>query len=179
MSRFAVILLPAFPLQAALRVGGNPSAPAALLSDAGAVALATGAAVALGVGPHPMAMVRAHLPDVCPAGVLRDLPEGAPVVLAGQVICRQRPGTARGVVFVSLEDETGIANAIPPPPSSSAAASSSPRSPGCASPAACPAARARPSSKPAASRAWSCPPSTLSPAPTRTISGRKHQSQSS
>ena len=31
------------------------------------------------------------------------------------VICRQRPGTAKGVVFISLEDETGIANAVVPP----------------------------------------------------------------
>jgi error-prone DNA polymerase len=34
------------------------------------------------------------------------------VLIAGAVICRQRPGTAKGVVFISLEDETGIANAI-------------------------------------------------------------------
>ena len=36
--------------------------------------------------------------------------------IAGNVICRQRPGTAKGFVFVSLEDETGIANVIVPPP---------------------------------------------------------------
>lgn len=37
---------------------------------------------------------------------------GQPVSIAGQVICRQRPGTANGHVFISLEDETGISNAF-------------------------------------------------------------------
>jgi error-prone DNA polymerase len=37
---------------------------------------------------------------------------GAPVRVAGWVICRQRPGTAKGFLFLSLEDETGIMNAI-------------------------------------------------------------------
>ena len=43
---------------------------------------------------------------------LHNLPDGAPVRIAGSVIARQRPGTAKGFVFLSLEDETGIANAI-------------------------------------------------------------------
>ena len=43
---------------------------------------------------------------------LRNLPDGTPVRIAGSVIARQRPGTAKGFVFLSLEDETGIANAI-------------------------------------------------------------------
>jgi error-prone DNA polymerase len=43
---------------------------------------------------------------------LHSLPDGAPVRIAGSVIARQRPGTAKGFVFLSLEDETGIANAI-------------------------------------------------------------------
>jgi error-prone DNA polymerase len=37
------------------------------------------------------------------------------VQIAGNVICRQRPGTAKGFVFISLEDETGVANAIVDP----------------------------------------------------------------
>ncbi len=41
--------------------------------------------------------------------------DGEPVGVAGLVICRQRPGTAKGFVFLSLEDETGIANAIVTP----------------------------------------------------------------
>jgi error-prone DNA polymerase len=61
---------------------------------------------------HPMAMLRARLPDVCPAENLKDIPNGQRVTIAGSVICRQRPGTAAGFVFISLEDETGIANAV-------------------------------------------------------------------
>jgi error-prone DNA polymerase len=66
----------------------------------------------LTTGTHPMALIRGNL-----TGVLRaqDLPlakDGERVTIAGSVICRQRPGTAKGFVFISLEDETGIANAI-------------------------------------------------------------------
>ncbi len=39
-------------------------------------------------------------------------PGGARVAVAGLVICRQRPGTAKGVIFLTLEDETGIANVV-------------------------------------------------------------------
>lgn len=63
-------------------------------------------------GPHPMKLLRPQLPRACRAGDLARLRHGAPVTIAGMVICRQRPGTANGYVFVSLEDETGIANAI-------------------------------------------------------------------
>ncbi|ACB77327.1 DNA polymerase III subunit alpha [Opitutus terrae] len=66
----------------------------------------------LTVGTHPMALVRERLPDVWRAA---DLPlgrDGERVKVAGSVICRQRPGTAKGFVFVSLEDETGIANVV-------------------------------------------------------------------
>ena len=40
---------------------------------------------------------------------------GATLQIAGNVICRQRPGTAKGFVFISLEDETGVSNAIVTP----------------------------------------------------------------
>ena len=63
-------------------------------------------------GPHPMTFVRSHLPHVMRAAELVNGKHGQPVSIAGVVICRQRPGTAKGHVFVSLEDETGIANAI-------------------------------------------------------------------
>lgn len=66
-------------------------------------------------GRHPMALLRDHLPDVTRAIDLREIKTGRRVVIAGSVICRQRPGTASGVVFISLEDETGIANAIVEP----------------------------------------------------------------
>lgn len=52
-------------------------------------------------------------PPAClPADRLEDPPDGARVTVAGLVILRQRPGTAKGVIFVTLEDETGIVNVI-------------------------------------------------------------------
>ena len=70
----------------------------------------------LTTGPHAMALLRPHLPpDVWRAADLARAADGQRVRIAGNVICRQRPGTARGFVFVSLEDETGIANAIVAP----------------------------------------------------------------
>ena len=70
------------------------------------------AGTGMSTGPHPMAHLRASLPDVWRAADLATAPNGASVRIAGLVICRQRPGTAKGFVFVSLEDETGVANAI-------------------------------------------------------------------
>jgi len=66
----------------------------------------------LTVGPHPMKLLRPQIPHACRARDLTGIRNGAPVTIAGMVICRQRPGTAHGYVFVSLEDETGVANAI-------------------------------------------------------------------
>ena len=66
-------------------------------------------------GQHPMAQLRSRLPDVTRATNLKTIANGTLVTIAGAVICRQRPGTAKGVVFVSLEDETGIANAVVAP----------------------------------------------------------------
>ena len=68
----------------------------------------------LTIGMHPMRLHREHMDrlGVIPASGLGHIPDGVLVRVAGSVICRQRPGTANGFVFVSLEDETGIANAI-------------------------------------------------------------------
>jgi error-prone DNA polymerase len=63
-------------------------------------------------GPHPMSFMRSEIPHVTRAADLIQGTHGQKVSIAGVVICRQRPGTAKGHVFVSLEDETGIANAI-------------------------------------------------------------------
>jgi error-prone DNA polymerase len=69
-------------------------------------------------GPHPMALWRrnqlATPPAPWRASDLRFLAHGASVCVAGLVICRQRPGTAKGHCFISLEDETGIANLFVP-----------------------------------------------------------------
>jgi error-prone DNA polymerase len=66
----------------------------------------------LTIGVHPMKLARERLKDAWCAAELPLGRDGERVKIAGNVICRQRPGTAKGVVFVSLEDETGIANAI-------------------------------------------------------------------
>jgi len=60
--------------------------------------------------PHPDAWIRP--PGVIPNARLAEPPNGARVVVAGLVLIRQRPGTAKGVIFVTLEDETGICNVI-------------------------------------------------------------------
>ena len=62
-------------------------------------------------GPHPMKLWRGRsILKVLRAKDLHCLPPKIPVTVAGLVICRQRPGTAKGHCFISLEDETGIAN---------------------------------------------------------------------
>jgi error-prone DNA polymerase len=68
----------------------------------------------LTTGPHPMAYRRAEMQalGVHPASSLKSIPSGRRLRIGGCVIARQRPGTAKGFVFLSLEDETGIANAI-------------------------------------------------------------------
>ena len=71
----------------------------------------------LTIGPHPMAMRREEMEL---RGALRAIDlgkqrHGRRVRVAGAVITRQRPGTAKGFVFLSMEDETGIANVIMTP----------------------------------------------------------------
>lgn len=72
--------------------------------------------VRMPVSPHPPASPRPPAwprpPSCLPAGDLGAPPNGARVAVAGIVICRQRPGTAKGVIFVTLEDETGVANVV-------------------------------------------------------------------
>ncbi|BCX49912.1 error-prone DNA polymerase [Haloferula helveola] len=79
-------------------------------------------------GPHPMELWRKNLLQKTSAfdaerstfdipltaTELQHHPHGTPVSVAGMVICRQRPGTAKGHCFISLEDETGIANLFVP-----------------------------------------------------------------
>jgi error-prone DNA polymerase len=66
------------------------------------------------VGPHPLSYHRMQLKreGILSAADLHHLRDGIEVRVAGSVIARQRPGTAKGFVFLSLEDETGISNAI-------------------------------------------------------------------
>jgi len=65
-------------------------------------------------GPHPIAYRRKELRamGIKSAAELRELPHGTRATVAGSVITRQRPGTARGLIFMTLEDETGNSNVI-------------------------------------------------------------------
>jgi error-prone DNA polymerase len=69
----------------------------------------------LTTGPHPMKLLRENLPNIWRATDLPHARHGSIIQIAGNVICRQRPGTAKGFVFISLEDETGVSNAIVEP----------------------------------------------------------------
>jgi error-prone DNA polymerase len=72
------------------------------------------AGTGLTIGRHPMALRREELAmrGIMRAIDLRSARHGRRVRVAGMVITRQRPGTAKGFVFLTLEDETGIANII-------------------------------------------------------------------
>ncbi len=65
-------------------------------------------------GPHPVAFARRHLRSqgVVTTAELEQIPAGSQVRFAGSVVVRQRPGTAKGVLFITLEDETGMAQAV-------------------------------------------------------------------
>jgi error-prone DNA polymerase len=71
-------------------------------------------ATGLTIGPHPMQYRREEMKKmgIYRACDLAHLPNGRRLRIGGCVIARQRPGTAKGMMFMSLEDETGIANAI-------------------------------------------------------------------
>jgi error-prone DNA polymerase len=68
----------------------------------------------LTIGKHPMAFHREKLDalGVTPAAQLKFVHNGRVVRIAGCIICRQRPGTAKGLLFLSIEDETGVSNAV-------------------------------------------------------------------
>jgi len=72
------------------------------------------AGTGLTVGPHPVSLHRRELRGrgVHCAADLQGLGDGERVRVAGAVICRQRPGTAAGFLFLTLEDETGLVNVI-------------------------------------------------------------------
>ncbi|MBA2740970.1 MAG: DNA polymerase III subunit alpha, partial [Actinobacteria bacterium] len=70
----------------------------------------------LSVGTHPLALLRAHLPTgTLSSADLLEHPHGRQVSVAGMTVARQRPSTAKGVVFMLLEDEHGQINLIVPP----------------------------------------------------------------
>ncbi|MEL6422886.1 MAG: error-prone DNA polymerase, partial [Pseudomonadota bacterium] len=70
--------------------------------------------VRLSLKAHPMGLLRRHFTELgcATAACATALPDGTRVSFAGVVLVRQRPGTAKGVMFMTLEDETGVANAV-------------------------------------------------------------------
>ncbi len=90
-------------------------APAALAPPGeGEDIIADYASLGLSLGRHPLALLRARLARqrMATAAELKSLPHGRPARVTGLVTGRQRPGTASGVTFVTLEDETGMINVI-------------------------------------------------------------------
>jgi error-prone DNA polymerase len=72
------------------------------------------ASLRLSLKAHPLSFLRGTLAreGLVPAAVLAELPDGARASLSGLVLVRQRPGSAKGVIFATLEDETGVANIV-------------------------------------------------------------------
>ena len=70
--------------------------------------------LSLSLKAHPVSFLRPrlHATRTKPAAALALLPSGRRVAVAGLVLVRQRPGSARGVIFLTIEDETGVANVV-------------------------------------------------------------------
>ncbi|WP_448189413.1 error-prone DNA polymerase [Azospirillum sp. sgz301742] len=68
--------------------------------------------LSLSLKMHPLALLRDGLTGIAPAERLKDARAGTRVTVAGLVLVRQRPGSAEGVIFITLEDETGVANLV-------------------------------------------------------------------
>jgi error-prone DNA polymerase len=105
-------ILPVGPLLERLEEKGEPSPLAPMTTEERLWADYRGTGMT--IGRHPMAYRRAEMQalGVTRAIDLARVPDGRLVRIAGSVIVRQRPGTASGFVFLSMEDETGIMNAI-------------------------------------------------------------------
>jgi error-prone DNA polymerase len=68
------------------------------------------------LGEHPLEVMRSELSDVVRTDELPNWRDGADITVTGMVVARQRPATAKGIVFMLLEDEAGVVNVIVPPP---------------------------------------------------------------
>jgi error-prone DNA polymerase len=71
-------------------------------------------ATQLSLRQHPLTFLRGELRrrGIRPCGDLKNMKDGDPVTVAGIILVRQRPGSAKGILFLTLEDETGIANGV-------------------------------------------------------------------
>ena len=100
--------------QLALALDASPTPALPRMSDWERM-VADHEAMSLTTGPHPMALLRPSLDAaILTADRLLHAPLG-PVTIAGITIARQRPGTAKGIVFLLVEDESGMTNVICPP----------------------------------------------------------------
>lgn len=94
----------------------TPDAPALEPLGEWGEAIANYGSTGMTLGEHPMALLRAGLdPELLRSADLESVEDGAIVEVAGMVVARQRPETARGIVFMLLEDERGTVNLIVPP----------------------------------------------------------------
>src|SRR5215831_2443421 len=107
---------PSGPLYRALEAPPEPSPLSPMTTTEAMVTDYEGSGLTL--GPHPMTFHRARLvrEGVARAADLQGMKDGRPLRVAGAVVVRQRPGTAKGFVFLNLEDETGLVNVVVPPP---------------------------------------------------------------
>ena len=105
--------LPLFAHAAARELGSEPEVALPLM-PLGEHVVADYQTLRLSLKAHPMTFLRDvfRAEGLIDAGELRHLKDGARVAIAGVVLVRQRPGTAKGVVFMTLEDETGVANSV-------------------------------------------------------------------
>ena len=96
---------------------GLPGAPPLSPLEKWDAMVADYATTGLTLGPHPAALLRPNLPaGAVSTRDLEKLGHETPVTLGGLVVARQRPGTAKGIVFLLLEDEFGTINLVVPPP---------------------------------------------------------------
>ena len=94
------------PVQESLPLLESPSESENIVADYRSLGLT--------LGRHPLALLRRRLQRMrlASAEELKAMPDGRTAKTAGIVTCRQRPGTAQGVIFVTLEDETGYTNVV-------------------------------------------------------------------
>ena len=102
------------PLFAAAEVSEQGEEPAVALArmTIGEEVVEDYASLRLTLRRHPIDLLRHRLSGTMSAAQLVETPNGAKLAVAGLVLVRQRPGTAKGVIFITLEDESGVANII-------------------------------------------------------------------